>query len=90
MFFVYVLYSRKDKRFYIGFTKNIERRVKEHVAGRNHTTLRLDSAELIFYEAFVDEKDARRREKYLKTTQGRKGLRYIVRETLESDICPVV
>ncbi len=34
-YFVYVLLSRKDHQFYIGFTKDIERRLGEHNTGKN-------------------------------------------------------
>ena len=37
---------------------------------------------LVYFEAFANKQDARRREQYLKTTKGRNGLRLILRETL--------
>ena len=84
MFYVYVLYD--DKKFYIGFSKELERRVKGHKRGKVHTTKRynLEKLRLVYAEIFIFEKDARRRERYLKTTKGRKGLKLILRETLKS------
>jgi len=80
---VYVLWSKEESKFYIGFTSDIERRIKEHRSGKVHTTKRYKSLNLIYYEKFVSEVDARRREKYFKTTQGKKGLRLILRDTIK-------
>ena len=38
MFYVYVLISLKDKKFYIGFTNDLKRRLKEHNSGKNIST----------------------------------------------------
>ncbi len=85
MFYVYALFDNISNRFYIGYTRNIKRRFREHKTGKSHTTARYKRVHLVFYEAFFNEEDARRRERYFKTTQGRKGLRLILRETLSRD-----
>ena len=91
MYFVYVLFDRQEDKFYIGYTADIERRMGEHFAGKNHTTTRYSSKQLIFWECFIVEQDARRREGYFKTTKGRKALRLMLRETLKpTSNCPVV
>ncbi|MFH1093943.1 MAG: GIY-YIG nuclease family protein [Candidatus Omnitrophota bacterium] len=84
MNYVYVIYSASEDRFYIGYTKDIKRRIAEHEAGRNHTTSRYAQRKVIFYEAFFTESDARRREEYFKTTKGRKALRIMLRDTLDN------
>ena len=84
MHYVYALYSKYDKKFYIGQTADINRRLKEHKNGRVHTTCRYANLECIFYEAFGSKADAIRREQYFKTTQGRKALRLITRNSLEN------
>lgn len=80
MYFVYVLYN--GKKFYIGFSRRLKNRLKSHFQGKVHTTKRMGKVDLIYYEAFVSGEDAKRREKYLKTTKGRKGLKLILRKTL--------
>jgi putative endonuclease len=77
MFYVYVLQS-KD-RFYVGYTDNLKRRFKEHNTGKNIATKAYVPWTLIFYEAYLEQEDALRREKYLKTTQGRQALRRMLR-----------
>jgi len=57
MYCLYIL-QRKNKKFYIGYTENLERRIKEHK--------RKDKFKLIYYEAYRSEKAARNREKRLK------------------------
>ena len=76
MFYVYLLES-KDK-FYIGFTDNLKRRVKEHNAGQSVSTKAHRPWRLIFYEAYADKDDALRREGYLKTSQGKRALRRMI------------
>ena len=82
MYYVYALWSKEDKHFYIGYTSDIARRLKEHSEKSVYSTLRMTNPHLIFYEAFQAEGDARRREGYFKTTKGKKSLRLILRESL--------
>jgi len=85
MFFVYVLRSLKDKKLYIGFTKDLEKRIKEHNSGPNKSTKPRRPLELIYYEAYKSEKDAKKREEMLKLF-GRAvgGLKRRISSSLES------
>jgi len=74
MFYVYVLKSLSDGMFYTGSTNDLQRRFKEHNNGLNFSTKHRRPFILIYYEACLDEKDARVREKYLKTGIGKKYL----------------
>jgi putative endonuclease len=75
MFYVYILFSKKDNKFYIGFTRDLKRRLKEHNDGKVISTSKRRPLVLIMYEAYVLEEDARAREKYFKTTKGKIQLR---------------
>ena len=66
MFYVYLLRSKKDNNFYIGFTNCLHRRIQEHNDGKNITTSKMMPVELIYYKAFKSKKDAMEREKQLK------------------------
>lgn len=81
---VYVLFSLKDKKFYIGSTENLKRRLTEHFHGNSKSTSFRRPFKLIFCEFFESKKDALRREKYFKTSVGKKSLRLIMRETLSN------
>lgn len=78
-FYVYVLESIKDGQRYIGYTNNLKRRIEEHNKGLTFSTKFRLPVRLIYYEACLQEQDAKRREHYLKTSAGRKflGLRLI-------------
>ena len=66
MYYLYILKSSKDQRLYIGYTSNLELRYKEHCEGLVKSTKNRRPLELIYYEAYKQEKDAQNREKYLK------------------------
>ena len=64
--YVYLLQSKEDKDFYIGFTSNLEQRVKEHNQGSVPSTKLRRPFELIYFEGYKSQKDARHRENNLK------------------------
>ena len=75
MYYTYVLQSEKDNRFYVGFTKNLKLRFEEHNNGRVDSTKNRKPLKLIYYEACLTQEDATKREKYLKTYNGKRFLR---------------
>jgi len=85
MFYVYILQSAKDKKLYIGFSTDINQRFKKHKEGDTKSTRPRRPLKLIYSEAHISEKDARRRERYFKTTKGKSSLRQILRDTLNPD-----
>ncbi|MDO8436386.1 MAG: GIY-YIG nuclease family protein [bacterium] len=66
MFYVYVLKSKKDNKLYIGYTKDLKKRIQEHNTGKNFSTAQRGPFSLVYYEAFKSQKDATTREKQLK------------------------
>ena len=84
LYYVYVLYSLQDKRFYIGFSENIEQRVKEHNSGKNVSTKDRRPLKLIYYEYHLSKKDALRREKYFKQSKGKTTLKQILKDSITS------
>ncbi|MFA6405453.1 MAG: GIY-YIG nuclease family protein, partial [Candidatus Paceibacterota bacterium] len=75
MFYTYFLQSENYDETYIGFTSDLKNRVREHNQGLTPSTKRYRPWKLVYYEACVNEKDAKRREGYLKTTQGSRMLK---------------
>lgn len=65
MHYVYVL-KNKDDRFYIGITSNVRERLKAHNAGNSRFTNMYKPWKLIYFEAYLDESLARKRELKLK------------------------
>jgi putative endonuclease len=78
-FYVYVLQSSKDDKKYIGYTNNLKKRIEEHKKGFSFATKLRLPFKLIYFEGCKNMTDAKRRENYLKTTQGARflGLRLI-------------
>ena len=75
MLYVYILFSKKDSNFYIGFTSNLKRRIKEHFNGQVISTSKRLPLILVLYEAYCLREDAKAREKFFKTTKGKIQLR---------------
>ena len=71
MYYTYVLRSKKDGKFYTGFTSDLKLRFEKHQKGQVESTKDRRPLELIYYEACIDRDDATHREKYLKTYHGR-------------------
>lgn len=84
MYFVYVLFSLKDSRLYIGFCSNIESRFARHQAGYVPATMHRRPLILIYYEAYQSEPEAKRRERYLKGGNGRAQLKIQLSETFKN------
>ena len=75
MFYTYVLQSEKDGKFYVGFTKNLELRFEQHNKGLVESTKNRTPLQLIYFEACLNQEDATRREKYLKSFHGKMFLK---------------
>lgn len=65
---------------YIGYTNDLRKRLKEHNQGFNKSTKPYTPWRIIYYEACLDEDDARRREDYLKKTQGQRLIKRRLKE----------
>ena len=75
MYYTYVLQSMKDMGFYTGLTKHLKLRFEQHNKGLAESTKDRRPFKLIYYEACLDQGDAVRREKYLKTYNGKMFLK---------------
>jgi putative endonuclease len=75
MTYVYVMLSKRDGRWYTGSTTDLRKRFREHAEGKVFSTKNRGPFMLIYYEACINIKDSRSREKYLKTGMGKRFLR---------------
>ena len=75
MFYTYVLRSKRDGDLYIGWTNDLDNRVKEHNKGSVEATKYRIPLELVYYEGCLNQKNTITREKQLKTGFGRAYLR---------------
>ncbi len=81
-FYVYVLRSLNDQRFYVGFTKNLRKRIQDHAKGLVPSTKQRNPFELVYWEGCLDQTDATRREKYLKSSWGKRYIKSRLRSYL--------
>lgn len=81
-YYVYVLQSKNHNFIYVGYTTDLKKRFQLHNKGQVKSTKKYCPFKLIFYEAYRNKKDAKRREKYLKTTRGKTTLRTMLKEYL--------
>jgi len=80
--YVYILISLKDKNFYVGYTGNLKNRLKQHYNGLVKSTSRRLPVRLLYFECYGEERDARRNERYYKTSKGRDDLRVKLKDSL--------
>jgi putative endonuclease len=80
--YVYVLRSRYDRQFYVGFSWDLKQRLAAHNAGRVPSTSRRVPLDLVYYEACRNQGDATSREKYLKSSWGKRYLKGRLRNYL--------
>ncbi len=80
-YYVYILFSLHDKKCYTGYTSCLKRRLAEHARGEVKSTKARRPLKLIFYEYFINEIDAKKREVFLKSGFGRNQIKIALRET---------
>ena len=78
MFFVYILYSKSRKSYYIGATKRIEERMVEHNKGLSRSTKAGIPWDLIYSEKHGTMSAARAREKFFKSGKGREARKQLL------------
>ena len=66
MYYVYILKSLMDKKLYIGYSNDLQRRIQEHMDGKVKSTKHRRPLVLVYYESYKSKEDATNREKQLK------------------------
>ncbi len=79
-YYVYILHNSLKNFIHAGYSTDLKTRVKSHNNGEVVSTKTYAPLELIHYEAYRNMADAKRREKYFKTTKGRVTLRQMLKE----------
>ncbi len=75
MYYVYILQSKQDGYFYVGYTINIQKRIKQHNLGLVRSTKNRIPFHLVYFEGCFNQRDALKREKYLKTAWGKRYIK---------------
>ena len=87
MYYTYVLKSKKDNKFYTGYSKDLKLRFKSHEKGLVQSTRDRRPLELVYYEACLNQQDATHREKYLKTHFGKMFIKNRLKSYLAGSEC---
>ena len=80
-YYIYVLLSERDGLFYPGYTSNLQNRLIQHNNGKVKSTAIRLPFKLIYWEGCLNQQDATRREKYLKSGNGKIYLRNRLKNT---------
>jgi len=86
MYYVYILKSLKDNNFYTGYTSDLKRRIKEHFNSEEISTKYRLPLKLIYYESYINKKDALGREKFLKSGSGKRYIKKQLTNYLSENI----
>lgn len=86
MYYFYVLRFITNGKFYYGYTENLKKRIIEHKSKHSSFTSKNGAFDLIFYEAFLNKKDAQDAERYFKSGHGREVLKTKLKNYLEGII----
>jgi len=77
MYYVYILFSEKLNKRYIGSTDDLRDRIRRHNSkGSKFTSVGIPWR-LIYYEGFLNKENALREERFLKTGKGRERLKFL-------------
>ncbi len=85
-FYIYVLQSQVDNQFYTGYTSDLRQRLEEHNRGNVQSTKNRKPLKLVYFEGCLNQQDATHREKYLKTTYGKRYLKNRLKQYLPCEI----
>jgi len=78
MFYVYVIKSLKDNRNYIGYTGDLDRRLREHNKGKSKSVRNRGPFELIYSETYNTRQEAASREAQLKRYKGGEAFKKLI------------
>ena len=84
MYYVYVLKSLKDGKFYVGRTKDLKSRIEKHRRGEVLSTKGRRPLKLVYYEAFNSKVDWAKEEVFLKSGIGRESLKHRLANIMKS------
>ncbi|MFC2082306.1 GIY-YIG nuclease family protein [Bacteroidota bacterium] len=78
MYYVYILKSMSHDRFYIGHTKNIEKRLSDHNRGKVKSTKPFVPWEIVYTEEFKSKSEAFKREMQIKSYKSGEAFQHLV------------
>ncbi|MFH0773238.1 MAG: GIY-YIG nuclease family protein [bacterium] len=80
MFYTYIIQSEKTKKYYVGYSSNINQRLKKHNNGSNKSTKYGIPWKLMYKEEFSKKEDAWKREQQIKRYKGGNAFKMLIGE----------
>jgi len=78
MYYVYILLNDAKTRTYTGVAEDVDRRLKEHNAGRVVSSKPYRPYKIVHSEPYKTLVEARKKEKFYKSTTGRRSIKEII------------
>jgi len=78
MAFVYIIESFKDGSYYIGSTRDLEKRIVEHNNGQSKFTSKKVPWKIVYFEEFDKMSSAMSREAFLKKQRNREFYKRLI------------
>ncbi len=78
MYIVYIIQNQETKRYYIGYTEELQDRLRRHNQGRNTSTNRPGKWAIVHTEEFSDKVNAWKRERQIKKYKGGEAFKKLV------------
>ncbi len=79
--YLYIIYSKKLDRYYIGYTEDFSKRLIEHNSGLSGYTSKADDWILKYTEPYSNRLDAHQRELKVKAKKSRKYIEWLIGES---------
>lgn len=86
MYYVYIIFSQRLNRFYIGYTQDLKDRIKRHNLGLSTFTSNGRPWMLAHYQGFKEKEDAQAEERFLKTGFGRERKNFLLKTFIERHV----
>ena len=77
-FYLYIIYSDKNDKYYIGYTGNLETRIEKHNLGATRSTRSGIPWKQVYYEEFDTKSEAIKRELEIKKKKSRKYIEELI------------
>jgi putative endonuclease len=78
MHFVYVIFSERLNRYYVGHTENLEHRLEQHNSGLSKYTSRATDWQRVYFEEYSNRILAQKREREIKNKKSRKYIEWLI------------
>jgi len=78
MFFVYIIYSQKLDRYYVGYTSDLDSRIAEHNTGISSYTSKAADWIMKYHEKFTSREEAMAIERIIKSKKSRRYIEYLI------------